>query len=622
MSKKSLSLLVFVFAVAMLAAGDGLARQQPGQSELTEEFHQSYPLAPGGRVSLSNINGKVSIAAWDRNEVKVDALKKAYKPERLREAEIKIDARGDHLHIETEYPKHEYRTKENWTREDSVATVEYTLTVPRGARLAEVELVNGALHIEGLSGAVNASSVNGRVTARGLTGPVKLSVVNGLLEASFDRLNGSSGISLSSVNGPLNVTIPSDANVVLRADTVHGSIKNDFNLPVREGEYVGREIEGRLGAGAARLNLSNVNGAINVRRAADNRPLSPATNLLSETTRHASEDFDDEADEARKDAREAAREVREAERETAREIREARAEAARERAAESREAREVAREAARIARDVEREVNQELSNSSGVVREDAQRRIERESHTVPVQGASRIRIETFDGPVNIRAWDKPEVMYTAIKRAWDEREMKGIKVQATTGAASEVVLRAEFDKSFAHDYQERGGRVVSFNSAASVEFDVYVPRNSTLFVSTGDGRLRVEGVNGALELRTGDGPIDVAGSRGRLDAQTGDGRIRVDNFDGEAAARTGDGRITLDGRFTKLAARTGDGTISLSVPADSNITLEIEAESVSNDGVAVAEDGADKRVRRWRIGGGGELYTLRTGGGQVILRRR
>jgi DUF4097 and DUF4098 domain-containing protein YvlB len=640
MLKKSRSLVIFVLAVALLASGDGLAQQQT-KPELTEEFHQSYPLAPGGRVSLSNINGRVRVGVWDRSEVKVDAVKKAYKAERLREAEIKVDAGAAHLHIATEYPRNEYRSKENWTREDNPATVEYTLTVPRGARLDEIELVNGALDIEGVGGAVNASSVNGRVTAKNLTGPVKLSVVNGRLEASFDRLNESSSVSLSSVNGPLTMTIPSDSNALLKADTVHGSIANDFNLPVRVGEYVGRNLEGRLGAGAARVKLSNVNGAIQIRRANDNRPLSPSTNLLSETTRVESsvEDEADVEDEGhREDAREAAREARQAAREAARDIREARAEAARERAAETRESRQehlesereaahAAREAAKIAReaekhirDAEKDIRRAVSEGGVAVREDAQRRIERESKTVAVQGASRVRIETFDGQVNVHAWDKPEVMYTAIKRAGDEREMKGIKVQSSAGP--EVVVRAEFDKTFAQDYVERDGRVVSFNSGASVEFDVYVPRNSALFVSSGDGRLRVEGVSGELELRTGDGPIDVAESRGRLVAQTGDGRIRVDNFDGEASARTGDGRITLDGRFSKLAARTGDGTISLSVPADSNATLETDAESVSNDGVAVAEDGGDKRVRRWRIGGGGQLYTLRTGGGQVIIRRR
>jgi DUF4097 and DUF4098 domain-containing protein YvlB len=251
---------------------------------------------------------------------------------------------------------------------------------------------------------------------------------------------------------------------------------------------------------------------------------------------------------------------------------------------------------------------------------DAARHTERESNTFTVAGVPRVRVETFDGAVNVHVWDKPEVMYTAVKRAADEREMQGIKLRAQA-AGAEVTIRADFDKSHAQVYSASGGNV-TYSSQASAEFDLYVPRNSSLFVSTGDGRLRVDGVSGDLELRTGDGSIDVTGAKGRLRAETGDGRIRVENFEGDAETRTGDGRITLDGRFSKLAARTGDGTISLSVPADSNATLETDAESVSNDGVAVAVDGADKRVRRWRIGGGGELYTLRTGGGQVILRRR
>src|SRR5205085_883414 len=150
-----------------------------------------------------------------------------------------------------------------------------------------------------------------------------------------------------------------------------------------------------------------------------------------------------------------------------------------------------------------------------------------------------------------------------------------------------------------------------------------VPRGVTLFVSTGDGRVRVEGVGGELDVRTGDGPVDVTGARGRLRAETGDGRILVEGFDGDAEARTGDGRITLDGNFRTLAAHTGDGTISLSVPDGTNATVETDAESVFNDGVAVAESqSGEARVRRWRIGGGGQVFTLRTGDGHVILRRR
>src|SRR5919107_6031050 len=620
--------LLTLAALALTAADSG--RAQSSRPELTEEFHQTYPLSATGRVALSNINGSVRISSWDRNEVKVDAVKRAYTQERLREAQIRVDANSGSIEIETEYPDYHW-TDRDTERHENPASVDYTLTVPRSARVEEVSLVNGGLDIEGVGGPVHASSVNGRVAARGLTGAVTLSVVNGRLEATLDSLNSSGAVNLSAVNGPLVVTIPSDSNATVHADTVHGPISNDFGLPVREGEYVGRELAGRLGSGGARVSLNNVNGSIQLKRASDGRAPSPVTNLLSET--RGSEDFDDDdADDA---VRDAAREAREAGREAEREKREARREAERDRAEQLRDANEAARDAARdAARQAEAATREAAKVAKEVAEsmskedfgrgfgEDSRRLTARESNSFQVSGSTRVRVETFDGSVTFHAWDKNEVSYTAVKRAFDEREMKGVKV-AAQGGGSEVTLRAEFDKSFAHVYHEHAGRVTYYSSDASAEFDVYVPRNATLFVSSGDGRLRVDGVSGELELHTGDGTIDVTGSRGRLRAETGDGRIRVEDFDGDADARTGDGRITLDGNFRSLSARTGDGTISLALPEGSNATIETNAESVSNDGVAVAETpDTEARTRRWRIGSGGQTFTLSTGDGRIILRRR
>ncbi|HVF44650.1 MAG TPA: DUF4097 family beta strand repeat-containing protein [Pyrinomonadaceae bacterium] len=614
--------LITLAALALTAADSG--RAQSSRPELTEEFHQTYPLSAAGRVSLSNINGSVRISAWDRNEVRVDAVKRAATQERLREAEIQVSASSGAIEIETEYPEYRWRDGE---RHENPASVEYTLTVPRGARVEEVSLVNGGLSLEGLSGPVHASSVNGKVTARGLTGPVNLSVVNGRLEASLDSVGGSGSVSLSAVNGPLVATLPSDSNATVRADTVHGSITNDFNLPVRVGEYVGRELAGRLGQGGTRVSLNNVNGSIQIKRAADGKTPSAVTNLLSETRDGGDFDDDDDDDDdvgdAGREARDAGRELRDAERE----LREEKREAERERRESQREIQRATRDAAKISAEAEKAASEvEKSLAKGDFGrgfgDDSRRITARESNSYKVSGSPRVRVETFDGPVTVHGWDKNEVSYTAVKRAWDEKEMKGVTVQAN-GSGPEVTLRAQFDKSFAHSYHEHDGRVTSYSSNADVEFDVYVPRNAALIISSGDGRLRVEGVNGELDLHTGDGTIDVTGSRGRLKAETGDGRIRVDDFEGDADARTGDGRISLDGNFRSLSARTGDGTISLSVPEGSNATVETNAESVSNDGVAVAETpDAESRVRRWRIGGGGQTFTLRTGDGRIILRRR
>src|ERR1700758_4927085 len=59
------------------------ARASDWQGSETEEFHQSYPISANGQIELRNINGPVEIKAWDRNEVKVDAIKRAGSKERL-----------------------------------------------------------------------------------------------------------------------------------------------------------------------------------------------------------------------------------------------------------------------------------------------------------------------------------------------------------------------------------------------------------------------------------------------------------------------------------------------------------------------------------------------------------
>ena len=125
---------------------------------------------------------------------------------------------------------------------------------------------------------------------------------------------------------------------------------------------------------------------------------------------------------------------------------------------------------------------------------------------------------------------------------------------------------------------EQQGSTVSI-IAKSIEgdgvasLDVYVPRNATLHVSSGDGSLHLDGVSGDLTLRTGDGSIEVSEGHGQLQVNTGDGSIKVGNFEGNVDARTGDGSISLDGKFSELSARTGDGSISLSVPANSDSLL-------------------------------------------------
>ena len=48
-----------------------------------QDFHMSYPLKPGGRVSVESFNGSVEVLAWDRDEVDISGTKYASTQERL-----------------------------------------------------------------------------------------------------------------------------------------------------------------------------------------------------------------------------------------------------------------------------------------------------------------------------------------------------------------------------------------------------------------------------------------------------------------------------------------------------------------------------------------------------------
>ena len=277
-----------VCALLILALG---AHASDHRGALSEEFHQTYALTADGRVELDNINGPVHISSWDRNEVKVDAVKYADTKERLDEAKIEIDSGNDHVSIRTRYPHHDQTW--NWGSHNNPASVEYTLTIPRTARLDEIKLINGSLDITGASGEVNASCINGRLEAHNLAGPARLSTINGRLDSRFDQL-ATHSVELSSVNGSVDLTIPSDSRAEIEASTVSGGINNDFGLHVNHHRFVGHDLRGELGSGGTHIRLENVNGRIEIHHAQDGRALSPVKDLThSDRDDHDDDDDDD-----------------------------------------------------------------------------------------------------------------------------------------------------------------------------------------------------------------------------------------------------------------------------------------------------------------------------------------
>jgi DUF4097 and DUF4098 domain-containing protein YvlB len=240
--------------LASLVTLIGALAASAGQ-EFTEELHQTFPLDHQGSIHLENVNGNVHISTWDRDEVKIDAVKHAKKREHLDAVKIDIDAQADRVGIKTKYPDSKLFHKNN-----NSASVDYTLTVPKQSRLDRISTVNGAVEIENVNGDVKASSVNGNVRAAGLAGDVALSTVNGSVNANFARVK--KPVRLESVNGGVTIALPPEANADVSASTVNGGISSDFSLLVKKHFPIGQNLDGKLGEGGPAIKISTVNGGI------------------------------------------------------------------------------------------------------------------------------------------------------------------------------------------------------------------------------------------------------------------------------------------------------------------------------------------------------------------------
>ena len=245
--------------VLALLAGSSLYANIIGTPKT--EFRQMYALSPNGRVVIQNLYGDVQITAWDRDQVLVQAIKRSADPRQIEDAHIVVDSSSSLVSIRTQYAGADA---------EHPASVDYRIMVPRGANLENVKLINGGLSITGVAGPVKASSVNGSIRVEKLEGQAELSTVNGRLEAAFERICRSHPISLSSVNGPIRLSLPSNAEAALDVRNLSGGIESEFGKSWRGAD--GHRLKALVNRGGALIRVHNVNGGISIKSAFSRKP--------------------------------------------------------------------------------------------------------------------------------------------------------------------------------------------------------------------------------------------------------------------------------------------------------------------------------------------------------------
>lgn len=264
--------------------------------------------------------------------------------------------------------------------------------------------------------------------------------------------------------------------------------------------------------------------------------------------------------------------------------------------------------------------------------------IERVEKRFSVAGVADLDLHTFDGRVEVRGWDRPEIVVEIEKRAEDKEAVDKIEILASQdGQQVKVDVRHNGSRTF-----------VGFGSftSPSARLIVSVPTKTNLTVRSGDGPLVVERVEGKLELRSSDGSIRATETSGDLFVESGDGSLTLEDVIGRIEARTEDGTIRISGVPTALRARSGDGSVVLRIRRGAVMAEDwmvatrdgsISAELADDFNAMIEAEPGDSRARsdlpledveggtrehptlRGRLGSGGKMFVLRTGDGSIRL---
>jgi DUF4097 and DUF4098 domain-containing protein YvlB len=211
-----------------------------------EVVEQAYKVTPNPSVRITHIRGSVSITGVDTSEVRMRAVKSAPSAARLKDITVSVSAEPGDVLIKTAFLR-----EKKMPFFAGTSAVDYTLSVPRNATIARLDLDDGKVSIDGIQDSdVRANVVDGELAIRNCCGNIKVAVANGELNLDWGRCEGPRfSADAQVVNGNARLSIARGASVRVRAETLNGKIVNNLADPVQLNSQSAHKIDISFGAG-------------------------------------------------------------------------------------------------------------------------------------------------------------------------------------------------------------------------------------------------------------------------------------------------------------------------------------------------------------------------------------
>jgi beta-lactamase regulating signal transducer with metallopeptidase domain len=194
--------------------------------------------------------------------------------------------------------------------------------------------------------------------------------------------------------------------------------------------------------------------------------------------------------------------------------------------------------------------------------------------SVPARSAGTLILDLrTGGNVVISGWDKPQVL---VRASLGGRDWRVTRVNLTPENG---------DARLETDFTVRGN-----NQSSRHTFEISVPRNYNVRLSSSGGSLSITGVDGRFTGHTGGGEINIEKAGGEAHIQTGGGDIYIHDSRLSGSVSTGGGLV-------RIIANTGD------------------LDGSSGSGPVIHSSSGATVTRENGVGGGANSYTIQSGSG-------
>lgn len=255
-------------SAAVLVAAIAATAVAPARAAQDDEFHWSGHLASGQRLEIKNANGPLYAETADGDDVQVEAIKEGPRRDR-EEVRIEVVEGDDGVTVCAVYPdgwlSHnscEPGDEGHLSTHDNDTKVTFRVRIPAGVKYVGTTM-NGRVEVDNLHSDVEVLTMNGAIEVS-TTGWARAKTMNGAVTVSMGSADWTGGMKISTMNGGIEVRLPEDADVDLDATTMNGSIRSDF--PIELSGWIRNRARGRIGDGGRSLDLSTMNGGIEIRR--------------------------------------------------------------------------------------------------------------------------------------------------------------------------------------------------------------------------------------------------------------------------------------------------------------------------------------------------------------------